>query len=108
KTRNETDIIRTRLKKTIEQDLADDPYAQQVFSKLLKLAIAEAEAMFKHPFKQYALFKDFETKVNNREIEGEPACFGDNRHAKAYFGAFKLVLGGDSLAAFEENQQKKY
>lgn len=108
KTRNETDIIRTRLKKTIEQDLADDPYAQQVFSKLLKIAIAEAEAMFKHPFKQYALFKDFESKVKNREIEGEPDCFGDNRHAKAYFGTFKLVLGDDSLATLDEDQQKKY
>ncbi|WP_017455061.1 type I restriction enzyme subunit R domain-containing protein [Herbaspirillum rubrisubalbicans] len=44
KTRNETDMIRTRLKKTIEQDLADDPYAQKVFADLLKQAIAEAEA----------------------------------------------------------------
>src|SRR5690606_15981786 len=56
KTRNETDIIRTRLKKTIEQDLADDPCAQKVFADLLKQAIAEAEAMFDHPLKQYALF----------------------------------------------------
>ena len=31
KLRNETDIIRSRLKKTIEQELADDPYAQAVF-----------------------------------------------------------------------------
>ena len=106
KTRNETDIIRTRLKKTIEQELADDPYAQSVFSKLLKMAIAEAEAMFKHPFKQYALFKDFETKVKNREIEGEHDCFGDNRHAKAYFGTFKLVLGDDSLSILDEDQQQ--
>ncbi|AJP55826.1 hypothetical protein UC34_00150 [Pandoraea vervacti] len=64
KTRNETDMIRTRLKKTIEQDLGDDPYAQQVFAELLKQAIAEAEAMFDHPLKQYALFKKFEEQVS--------------------------------------------
>lgn len=107
KTRNETDIIRTRLKKTIEQDLADDPYAQKVFSQLLKMAIAEAEAMFDHPFKQYALFKDFEEKVQQREIEGIPDSFGENRHARAFFGTFKLVLGGDSSAGLDKDQQQK-
>ncbi|WP_206597371.1 hypothetical protein, partial [Pseudacidovorax intermedius] len=38
KTRNETDMIRTRLRKTIEQELADDPYAQKVFGELLRQA----------------------------------------------------------------------
>lgn len=108
KTRNETDIIRTRLKKTIEQDLADDPYAQKIFSQLLKLAIAEAEAMFDHPFKQYALFKDFEDKVQHREIEGIPDSFGENRHARAFFGTFKLVLGDDSPAGLDKDQQQKF
>lgn len=55
KTRNETDIIRTRVRKTIEQELATDPYAQKVFGELLKQAIAEAKAMFDHPLKQYAV-----------------------------------------------------
>ena len=41
KLRNETDIIKTRIKHSIEQDLGDDPYAQKVFSELLKQAIAE-------------------------------------------------------------------
>ncbi len=108
KTRNETDIIRTRLKKTIEQDLADDPYAQKIFSQLLKMAIAEAEAMFDHPFKQYALFKDFEDKVKNREVEGIPDSLGENRHAKAYFGAFKLVLNDESFSVFDEDLQRKF
>lgn len=44
KTRNETDIIRSHIKKTIEQDLARDPYAQMVFSEMLKRAIIETEA----------------------------------------------------------------
>ena len=93
KTRNETDIIRSRLKKTIQQDLADDPYAQAVFSELLKQAIAEAEAMFDHPYKQYALFKDLEQKVSDRQIDTVPDSFGNNKHARAYYGAFRLALG---------------
>ncbi len=59
KARNETDLIRARLRKTIEQVLAEDPYAQKGFGELLKQAIADAEAVFDHPLKQYALFKEF-------------------------------------------------
>lgn len=77
---------------TIEQELADDPYAQAVFSELLKQAIAEAEALFDHPHKQYILFKEFEDKVCAREVEDVPAALNGNKHAKAYFGAFRLVL----------------
>lgn len=93
KTRNETDMIRTRLRKTIEQDLADDPYAQKVFADLLRQAIADAEAMFDHPLKQYALFKGFEDTLQARATPGVPDAFGDNSHAKAYFGAMKLAIG---------------
>ena len=101
KTRNETDLIRTRLKKTIEQELADDPYAQKVFADLLKQAIAEAEAMFDHPLKQYALFRKFEERVEQHDVEGIPDAFGDNLHARAYFGAFRLALG-DTFPAGNE------
>jgi len=83
KTRNETDIIRSRLTKTIQQELADDPYAQAVFSALLKQAIAEAEAMFNHPYKQYMLYnRTIEQKVSGREIDTVPDVFGSNNHAK--------------------------
>lgn len=96
KFKNETDIIRSRVKKTIEQELADDPYAQAYFSDLLKQAIAEAEAFFEHPFKQYALFKDFEDKVENRKVEGIPATLAGKKHASAYFGILKLAgVGGE-------------
>ena len=105
KTRNETDIIRSRVKKTIEQELADDPYAQLVFSELLKQAIAEAEAQFDHPYKQYMLFKDFEEKVRQRDVEGIPAALNGNKHAKAYFGTFRLVLGDDALSARTESRR---
>jgi len=105
KTRNETDMIRTRLRKTIDQDLADDPYAQKVFGELLKRAIAEAEAMFDHPLKQYALFKAFEQELATRETPGVPDELGGNPHAKAYFGAIRLVLGDDAFAQLDTAQR---
>ena len=37
--RNKKDVITGRVTKMIEQDLADDPYAQEYFSNLLKKAI---------------------------------------------------------------------
>ena len=99
KTRNETDMIRTRLRKTIEQGLAEDPYAQKVFGELLRQAIAEAEAMFDHPLKQYALFKAFEQQLESRVTPGVPDALADKPHAKAYFGAMRLVLGDEGFAA---------
>ena len=102
KTRNETDMIRTRLRKTIEQALADDPYAQKVFGELLRQAIAQAEAMFDHPLKQYALFKEFEQKVDTRQTPGMPDALADKPHARAYFGAMRLVLGEEAFAALTQ------
>ena len=99
KTRNETDMIRTRLRKTIEQELAEDPYAQKVFGELLKQAIAEAEAMFDHPLKQYALFQSFEQKLESRATPGVPDVLAEKPHAKAYFGAIRLVLGDEAFAS---------
>lgn len=95
KTRNETDIIKSRLRKTIEQELADDPYAEQYFSALLRLAIEEAQAMFDHPGTQYVLFKDIEEQVRSRRVAGLPEGIAANKHAAAYFGLFRLVVGDD-------------
>lgn len=92
KTRNETDIIKTRIAKTIEEDLRDDPYAQEAFSKLLRQAIEEAEKQFDHPLKQYMLFKEFEEQVQERKLDDIPDAFDGNRQAQAYFGVFKQVL----------------
>lgn len=93
KTRNETDIIRTRLTRTIEQDLVDDPYAQRHFSELLKAAIAEASALFDYPMKQFAIFKDIEERISERKVEDTPAALNGNRHATAYFGIVRLTVG---------------
>jgi len=93
KTRNETDIIKTRITRMIEQSLRDDPYAQEVFSKLLKQVIEEAEALFAHPSKQYMLFSEFEEKVEKREVDDLPDRFADNKQAQAYFGILKIHIG---------------
>lgn len=74
KTRNETDIIKTRVTKMIEQQLRDDPYAQEAFSKLLRQVIEEAEKEFDHPLKQHMLFKEFEEQVEARRLDEILMC----------------------------------
>lgn len=92
KTRNETDIIKTRVTRMIEQELRDDPYAQQAFSKLLRRAIEEAESLFDHPLKQYMLFSEFEDQVKERKLAEIPNRFAGKRYPQAYFGVFRTVL----------------
>src|SRR3546814_10134958 len=87
-------IIRSRVRKTIEQELADDPYAQLFFSDLLKRAIAEASALFDHPYKQYILFKDLEEKLAAKSVGDLPKRLDGHRHARAYFGIIRLEMGG--------------
>lgn len=107
KTRNETDIIKTRVTRMIEQELRDDPYAQEAFSKLLRQAIEEAEKLFDHPLKQYMLFREFEEQVQDRRLNEIPDAFAGNRHAQAYFGVFKKVLP-EALAVLDQQVQDKW
>ncbi|MEW7867663.1 type I restriction endonuclease subunit R [Aeromonas diversa] len=107
KTRNETDIIKTRVTRMIEQELRDDPYAQEAFSALLRQAIEEAEKLFDHPLKQYMLFREFEEQVQDRRLGGIPDVFAGNRHAQAYFGVFKKVLPA-ALAVMDQQVQDKW
>tara|TARA_B100000676_G_C18084505_1_gene853854 strand:- start:1327 stop:4629 length:3303 start_codon:yes stop_codon:yes gene_type:complete len=107
KTRNETDIIKTRVTRMIEQDLRDDPYAQEAFSKLLRQAIEEAEKLFDHPLKQYMLFQEFEEQVRDRKLSDIPDAFSGNRHAQAYFGVFKKLLP-EALAVMDQQIQDKW
>lgn len=100
KARNETDKIKTRTRKTIEQKLGDDPYAKKVFSAMLKDAIEKAESMFDYTA-QFRLFSELEAMVDAREVPDLPKnVFKDNKHAQAYYGTFKLVLG-EQFAALE-------
>ena len=104
--RNQTDKITGRITKMIEQDLADDPYAQEYFSKLLKQAIAETKAMFDAPVKQYILFADFEQEVKARKVDGMPDAFSDNKHAQAYFGLFKHLFDTELLEGASLKDEK--
>jgi type I restriction enzyme R subunit len=109
KARNEADLIKTRLRKSIEQDLADDPYAQKVFSELLKGAIEQAEAMFDHPGRQYALLRDFERDVDRRATPGVPEVLAvSNPQAKAYYGAILIALGDEEASGLDEVQRRKH
>jgi type I restriction enzyme R subunit len=108
--RNQTDKITGRITKMIEQDLADDPYAQEYFSKLLKKAIEETKAMFDAPVKQYMLFADFEQEIKERKIDGMPSVFTDtdgkqNKHAQRYFGLFKFLFEEDALTSGELSEE---
>jgi type I restriction enzyme R subunit len=108
KTRNEADLIKTRLRKSIEQDLADDPYAQKVFSELLRHAIAQAEAMFDYPRKQYALFREFERQVDERATPGLPDALATNPQARAYFGAILMALGDEAAAGLDAAERSRH
>ncbi|SEI71371.1 type I restriction enzyme, R subunit [Allopseudospirillum japonicum] len=107
KIRNETDIIKTRVTRMIEQELQDDPYAQEAFSKLLRQAIEEAEKLFDHPLKQYLLFREFADQVQERRLNEIPDVFAGNHHAQAYFGVFKKVLL-EALAVLDQQVQDKW
>ncbi len=89
----EADLIRTRLRRTIAHDLADDPYAQKVFSASLKCAIDEAEALFDRPGKQYAQLRDFERRVDLRITLDMPGSVGGQSAGQAYFGAILMSAG---------------
>ncbi|MEZ8857244.1 type I restriction endonuclease subunit R [Vibrio atlanticus] len=107
--RNKKDAITGRVTKMIDQDLADDPYAQEYFSKLLKQAIEQAKEMFDAPVKQYLLFADFEEQVKERNVEGMPTDrFSEldpkiKRHVQAYYGLFLKNLA-DSNALSEDER----
>ncbi|MFW1469703.1 HsdR family type I site-specific deoxyribonuclease [Vibrio parahaemolyticus] len=110
--RNKKDAITGRVTKMIEQDLADDPYAQEYFSKLLKQAIQQAKEMFDAPVKQYLLFADFEEQVKERNVEGMPTDrFAEldpkiKRHVQAYFGLFLKHL--DDINVLSEDERFNY
>ncbi len=97
--RNRRDRITGRATRKIEQDLADDPYAQAYFSRLLQDAIEKAKALFDAPVKQYLLFNDFEQQLDQRHIPHLPNDRlkalepGKQRHVQAYYGLLLMQLG---------------
>lgn len=107
KTRNETDLIKTRVAKSIEQDLRKDPYAQEAFSVLLRQVIEEVESLFDHPLKQYMLYKEFEEKVEKRELDDIPERVKGNRQVQAYYGIFKKTMP-EAFTRMATDQQENW
>lgn len=101
KLRNETDIIKTRVRKSIDQELASDPYAQKYFSELLKEAIAKAEEMFNHPYKQFAFFQEFEERLRQRRMPDIPEILHNKPAARSFFGIFRMER---DAAPFEDTE----
>lgn len=101
KTRSETAAIKGRVKRTIETDLADDPYAREFFSKLLNSALEKAKSLFDAPVKEYLLWADLEQKVRARDVDGMPATLPPKSRSRVWFGLLKqqeglINLEGDS------------
>ncbi|SDR02442.1 HsdR family type I site-specific deoxyribonuclease [Pseudovibrio sp. Tun.PSC04-5.I4] len=108
KAKNEADTITSRVRKSIEEDLIEDPYAQAVFSELLRKAIDEANANFEHPHLQYDLFKDLEEQVKAGAAPDIPEAIKGNKHQRAYYGVFKqAVETGDMEDKGEEHFVKE-
>lgn len=107
KTRNEADLIKTRLRKTIESELISDPHAQRVFSEMLRDAIREAESLFDYPHKQFVLFDELEEQVRKMNVPDIPEVLRDKSKPSAYYGAMldtvaeeqKKQLGEDGMIA---------
>lgn len=99
--RAQKDKITGRIAKMIEQDLADDPYTQEYFSKLLKNAIEETKAMFNAPVKQYMLFAELERDIKSRKVADIPDGLRGSRRAQAFFGMFRSL---ENKGFLEKNQ----
>jgi len=69
---------------------------------MLKGAIKDAEALFDYPGKQYTVFKDLESMVMERSTPTVPDALSDNKLAKAFYGAFVMVLGPDQVGDLED------
>lgn len=70
---------------------------------MLKEAIANAEALFDHPNKQYVLFKDLDEMVAKKATPDVPDRFTDRPRAQAYYGAFLDQLGGQAVEKSEDD-----
>lgn len=92
KARNEADLIKTRLTRKIEQELAANPYARERFSALLRKIIEEAEAQFDHPLKQYLTFRKFEEQLDARDLPELPDALDEKPQAQAIYGLFLQKL----------------
>ncbi len=106
--KHEINIIRIHIKKSISQELRNDPYAQKVFSALLEKNDREAE---KNPplfYKHYKSFINLKTQVQNKIVPGIPKALIDQPHARAYYGVFHIVLNDGATNTISDNEKQAY
>lgn len=106
KTRSETAAIKGRVKRVIETDLADDPYATEFFSKLMNEALEKAKALFDTPVKEYLLWAELEKKMVARDVDGVPAVLPPKSRARVWFGLLKQQEDAISVVKGEEEKQQ--
>lgn len=108
KAQNEAGLIRVRLHKTLAQELEDDPYARQVFSRLLQEACASADSQAADPHAQYRILHALELQIAERDLEQLPEVFKRRPQAAAFYGLFRMVLGEAHFAATNAAQHSAY
>jgi type I restriction enzyme, R subunit len=99
-TRSEAALLRTRLQRVIDQELAEDPLAQQVFGERLRQVQAQAE--FATPRAQHALFLSLQAQLKDRTVPGTPDTLAGDAVARACHGICRLIMGDDAVAALAD------
>ena len=108
KLRNEIDLTHNRLRKIIEHELADDPYAQHVYANQLAHCLAQVQTLQQDPQQQYVLLQALEEKIKQRHLDAMPEIFQRRSAAASYYGLFRLVLGEGHFVAANAAQQSAY
>ncbi|MBU2288217.1 MAG: HsdR family type I site-specific deoxyribonuclease [Gammaproteobacteria bacterium] len=108
KVRCEAELIQSRIRATIELELAADPGAQKSFSEQLASAIERTEAMFEPSRKQYAQLKVLEREVNERAASHMPIALATSAQARAFYAAILTALGEEVAASLGAAQREQY
>lgn len=106
--REEAHLVRTRLRASIDVELAGDPEAQKSFSAMLQRAIEQAEAMFDHPRGQYALLQEFEAAMAQHGRPRVPERLAFDPQARACYGAILMALGEEEAAGLDDAQRNAH
>lgn len=106
KKRNESELIRSRIAKKID-DITDDPYAKTKLSEDVQKILEEIQGSFDFD-KNFLHLQEFEKDVDARKIDGIPAPLQKNAEAQAYYGIFRLAFPDLFLEPLSEEQEKKW
>lgn len=108
KARNESDLVRSRIRKMLAHDLLIDPYAQQIYQNQLNEVQAQLQQHQQTPIQQYQLLHDLEEKMTRRQLSGIPETLSHQPLASSYFGLLRMVLGEAHFASANAAQQSAY